>query len=88
MITCNAVDSYQVAVTGYLAAGTVLTTSAVNSLLYSNKGTDLAAATGLIILTVVTVCAIPDVFPSCSSCSALTRSQALLDFSLWVNAIN
>ena len=42
-------------VTGYLAAGLVFTTSAVNALVYSPEGSDEAAAAGFILLSMVAV---------------------------------
>ena len=42
-------------ITGYLAAGLVFTTSAVNSLVYSPQGAKEAAAAGFILLSIVAV---------------------------------
>lgn len=42
-------------ITGYLAAGLVFTTSAVNALVYSPEGSDEAAAAGFILLSMVAV---------------------------------
>jgi len=44
-----------VKITGFLAAGLVFTTSAVNSLIYSSSGAKEAAAAGFILLSMVAV---------------------------------
>ena len=42
-------------IVGYLAAGMVFTTSAVNALVYDSEGSDEAAAAGFILLSMVAV---------------------------------
>lgn len=56
VVASDAIQTYHVAVTGYLAAGLVLTTSSVNGLVYSSNGAKEAAAAGFILLSMVTVC--------------------------------
>lgn len=46
-------DSEQIV--GYLAAGLVMTTSAVSTLIYQNAGTMQAAAAGFILLSMISV---------------------------------
>lgn len=48
-------QTYHVAVVGYLACGLVLTTSSVNSLVYSVNGAKEAGSAGFILLSMVTV---------------------------------
>ncbi|KAF4971639.1 hypothetical protein FSARC_1586 [Fusarium sarcochroum] len=55
VIGSDAIHTYHVAVTGYLAAGIVLVSSGVNSLLYSNSGAREAASAGFILLAMVIV---------------------------------
>ncbi|EXJ80388.1 SHO1 osmosensor [Capronia coronata CBS 617.96] len=51
----NSSDTYAIAVVGYLAAGLVMTTSAVNSLVYQPQGAMEAAAAGHILLSMVAI---------------------------------
>ncbi|KAI9772699.1 MAG: Transmembrane osmosensor [Geoglossum simile] len=51
----DSVNTYHVAVTAYLSAGIVLSSSAVNALVYSSKGAEQAAAAGYILLSMVAV---------------------------------
>jgi SHO1 osmosensor len=60
VIGSDAVHTYHVAVTGYLAAGIVLVSSGINQLLYSNSGAREAASAGFILLAMVIVSYIPD----------------------------
>ncbi|CAF3530289.1 Transmembrane osmosensor [Fusarium graminearum] len=55
VIGSDAVHTYHVAVTGYLAAGIVLVSSSINQLLYSNSGAREAASAGFILLAMVIV---------------------------------
>lgn len=55
VVASDAIQTYHVAVTGYLAAGLVLTTSSVNGLVYSSNGAKEAAAAGFILLSMVTI---------------------------------
>ena len=43
-------------IVGYLAAGLVMTTSAVNTLIYQDQGSMQAAAAGFVVLSIVVVC--------------------------------
>lgn len=54
-IISDSVNQYRVAAAGYLACDIVLTTSAVDSLIYSTKAADQAAAVGFILLSGVIV---------------------------------
>jgi len=51
----NSVQTYSIAIVGYLAAGLVMTTSAVNSLVYQPQGAMEAAAAGHILLSMVAI---------------------------------
>jgi SHO1 osmosensor len=55
VIASNTIQTYHVAVVGFLAAGLVLTTSSVNALVYSSEGAKEAAAAGHILLSMVAV---------------------------------
>lgn len=55
VVAIDAVHTYHVAMTGYLSAGLVLTSVAVNSLVYSSNGASEAAAAGFILLSMVLV---------------------------------
>jgi len=55
VIASNTTETYRVAIVGFLAAGLVLTTSSVNSLVYSPEGAKEAAAAGHILLSMVAV---------------------------------
>ena len=54
-VATNSVATYHVAIVGFLAAGLVFTTSAVNSLIYFSDGAKEAAAAGFILLSMVAV---------------------------------
>jgi SHO1 osmosensor len=58
VVASDAIQTYHVAITGYLAAGLVLSTSSVNALVYSPNGAKEAAAAGFILLSMVTVCSL------------------------------
>ncbi|EXJ62693.1 SHO1 osmosensor [Cladophialophora yegresii CBS 114405] len=51
----NSTQTYSIAIVGYLAAGLVMTTSAVNSLVYQPEGAMEAAAAGHILLSIVAI---------------------------------
>ena len=55
VVACDAIQTYHVALVGYLACGLVLSTSSVNNLVYSNNGAKDAAGAGFILLSMVTV---------------------------------
>lgn len=59
MVASDTTQTYHVAVVGYLACGLVLTTSSVNSLVYSANGAKEAASAGFILLSMVTVSNLP-----------------------------
>lgn len=59
VIASNTIQTYHVAVVGFLAAGLVLTTSSVNALVYSPEGAKEAAAAGHILLSMVAVGFVP-----------------------------
>lgn len=54
-VAADAVDTYSVAMVGFLAAGLVFTTSSVNSLIYWSDRSKEAAAAGFILLSMVSV---------------------------------
>lgn len=56
VVASDTTQTYHVAMVGYLACGLVLTTSSVNSLVYSANGAKEAASAGFILLSMVTVC--------------------------------
>lgn len=56
MIAADSVFTYHVAATAFLANGLFLSTSSVNALVYSPKGSSEAAAAGFILLSMVMVC--------------------------------
>jgi len=55
VVASDTAQTYHVAVVGFLACGLVLTTSSVNSLVYSAIGAEEAAAAGFILLSMVTI---------------------------------
>ncbi|KAK4197525.1 hypothetical protein QBC40DRAFT_102373 [Triangularia verruculosa] len=55
VVASDSVQTYHVAIVGYLGCGLVLSTSAVNGLIYSNIGSREAAAAGMILLAMVTI---------------------------------
>lgn len=59
VIASDTIHTYHVAIVGFLAAGLVLTTSSVNTLVYSSRGTEEAAAAGHILLSMVSVRHLP-----------------------------
>lgn len=55
VVASDTIQTYHVAVVGYLACGLVLATSSVNNLVYSTNGASEAAAAGFILLSMVTI---------------------------------
>lgn len=55
VVASDTTQTYHVAIVGFLAAGLVLTTSSVNTLVYSPSGAKEAAAAGHILLSMVSV---------------------------------
>lgn len=58
VVGADAIYTYRVGLTGFLAAGLVFTTSAVNSLIYYPQAPKEAAAAGFILLSIDCVCEI------------------------------
>ena len=57
VVAADVIQTYSVAVVGYMACGLVLTTSSVNNLLYTFSGARQAAAAGFMLLSMVLVSA-------------------------------
>ncbi|ORY54715.1 high osmolarity signaling protein SHO1 [Pseudomassariella vexata] len=55
VIAANSIQTYHIALVGYLACGLVLTSSSVNALVYSSSGAREAAAAGFILLSMVSI---------------------------------
>lgn len=55
VIASDTTQTYHVAIVGFLACGLVLTSSSVNSLIYSSNGAKEACAAGHILLSMVNV---------------------------------
>jgi len=55
VIASDTTETYHVAIVGYLACGLVLTSSSVNSLIYSSNGAKEATAAGHILLSMVNI---------------------------------
>ncbi|POS88125.1 SH3-domain-containing protein [Erysiphe pulchra] len=55
VVASDIVQNYHIAIVGYLACGLVLTTSSVNSLIYSSNGAKEAVAAGHILLSMVNI---------------------------------
>ncbi|KAI0018791.1 osmosensor protein [Xylariomycetidae sp. FL0641] len=55
VVASDAIQTYHVAIVGYLACGLVLTSSSVNSLIYSPEGAREAAAAGFLLLSMVII---------------------------------
>jgi len=54
-VAFEADDIYNIAIVGYLSAGTVFTASAVNSLIYADSAAKEASAAGFILLSIVSI---------------------------------
>ncbi|RYP50322.1 hypothetical protein DL768_004139 [Monosporascus sp. mg162] len=55
VVAADVIQTYHVALVGYLACGLVLTTSSVNNLVYTPSGARQAAAAGFILLSMVLI---------------------------------
>lgn len=55
VVASDSIQTYHVALVGYMGAGLVLTSSSVNSLIYYSEGSRQAAAAGFILLSMVNV---------------------------------
>ncbi|KAK3372624.1 high osmolarity signaling protein SHO1 [Podospora didyma] len=55
IVASDSIQTYHVAIVGYLACGLILSTSSVNSLVYSPFGARQAASAGFILLSMVTI---------------------------------
>ncbi|KAI1379894.1 hypothetical protein F4677DRAFT_298124 [Hypoxylon crocopeplum] len=55
VVASDCIQTYHVAIVGYLACGLVATTSSVNALVYSPEGAREAAAAGFILLSMVNI---------------------------------
>lgn len=83
MVASDTTQTYHVAVVGYLACGLVLTTSSVNSLVYSANGAKEAASAGFILLSMVTV---RSSVPEAHIRPHTDRVADCLDLLLWLRA--
>ena len=63
VIASDTTQTYHVAIVGFLAFGLVLTTSSVNSLIYSSNGAKEACAAGHILLSMVNVRIMVQILP-------------------------
>ncbi|MCJ1287304.1 Transmembrane osmosensor [Xylographa opegraphella] len=55
VVASDSHDTYNIAIVGFLSAGLVFTTSSVNTLVYSPRGEQEAAAAGFILLSMVSI---------------------------------
>jgi len=55
VVASDTTQTYHVAIVGFLSCGLVLTSSSVNSLIYSSNGAKEATAAGHILLSMVSV---------------------------------
>lgn len=84
MVAADAVFTYLVAATAFMANGLFLTTSSVNALVYSPQGSSEAAAAGFILLSMVFVrLTIPAL---CFQYHTNTCLPDCLDLLLWLPA--
>ena len=74
----DSIQTYHVAVVGYLGCGLVLSTSAINGMIYTSIGAREAAAAGFILLAMVTVCLFR------SNVLLATNKLDRLDLLLWL----
>jgi SHO1 osmosensor len=56
VVASDSVQTYHVALVGYLGCGLVLSTSSVNGMIHTSHGAKEASAAGFILLSMVTVC--------------------------------
>lgn len=75
VVASDTTQTYHVAVVGYLACGLVLTTSSVNSLVYSANGAKEAASAGFILLSMVTVRRLHCLPRNCRNCTDRTFNR-------------
>lgn len=61
VVASDTIHTYHVAIVGFLATGLILTSSSVNSLVYSANGAKEATAAGHILLSMVNVRLLPSV---------------------------
>ena len=83
VVASDTIQTYHVAVTGYLSGGMVLTTSSVNSLVYSKSGSREAAAAGFILLSMIIVRSLSRLFEGFST----DRYIDCLDLLFWIHTI-
>ena len=74
-VATNTIQTYHVAIVGFMSAGLVFTTSSVNSLIYYSEGSKEAAAAGFILLSMVTVWALQTLTLSLHTTNVLLRSS-------------
>lgn len=65
-VATDTVFTYHVAITGFMAAGLVFTTSSVNSLIYYSEAAKEAGAAGFILLSMVAVSQASRAAPHCT----------------------
>jgi hypothetical protein len=82
VVASDTTQTYHVAIVGYLACGLVLTSSSVNSLIYTADSAKEATAAGHILLSMVNVC-----IHCPESIHILTSNLDCLDLLLWINTI-
>ena len=56
VVASDSIQTYHVAISSYVAAGLVLTSSSVNVVIFSNYGSRQAVAAGSILLAIIDVC--------------------------------
>jgi hypothetical protein len=82
VIASDTTQTYHVAIVGFLSCGLVLTSSTVNSTIYSSNGAKEATAAGHILLSMVNV----RISLSLNSIGMLTRDTDCMDLLFWINA--
>lgn len=55
VVASDTIQTYHIAIVGFLSCGLVLTSSSINSLIYSSNGAKQAVAAGHILLSMVNV---------------------------------